>query len=565
MKKFSQFEYKRPDGDRFSETLRGLIERFSVAESADEQNSLMAEINKERNAFETMVVVGQIRHDLDTGNEFYDKENDALDQLSPVYEELKSEFYAALLASPFRSLLEDKWGTQLFQLAELQMKTYSPEVFTDLQEENKLSSSYVKLKASAAIQFQGEERNLSQMQPFVESPDRDIRLAAVTAVSGFYEANCDKFDDIYDKLVHLRHKIALKLEFKNFISLAYARLGRSDYDANMVATYRKQVHESLVPLATKLRERQASRLGLDVLQFHDESFKFLSGNAVPKGDPEWIRENGRVMYNEMSSETGEFFNFMLENELTDLVTRKGKAGGGYCTYIPDEKSPFIFSNFNGTSGDVDVMTHEAGHAFQCYRSRHFQVPEYYWPTYEACEIHSMSMEFFSWPWMKNFFIEDEKKYKFTHLAGAVLFIPYGVAVDEFQHWVYENPEVSPVERRAQWRKIEKKYLPHREYEKNSFLEQGGFWLRQGHIFQDPFYYIDYTLAQVCAMEFWGKSRIDRGKAWGDYLHLCNLGGSLSFSELVKSAGLSNPFTDGTIEKIMEPVSRWLNSIEDKEL
>ncbi len=565
MKKFSEFEYKRPDGDNFAKTVRELISRFSAADSAEEQNVLMAEINAVRNRFETMVVIGQIRHDIDTNDEFYDTENDALDELRPVYEGLKSEFYSALVSSPFRASLEKNWGEQLFELAELQMKTFDPAVLSDLQEENKLTSSYVKLKASASISFKGEKRNLSQMQPFTQSEDRTVRLAAVKAVSDFYEENCEKFDEIYDKLVHLRHSIALKLGFKSFVPLAYARLGRSDYNAGMVANYRRQVHEKIVPLATSLRERQARRLALGSLQYHDEGFQFLTGNAVPKGDPEWIKKNGQVMYNEMSPATGEFFNFMLDCELTDLVTRRGKAGGGYCEYMPDHQAPFIFSNFNGTSGDVDVLTHEAGHSFQAYRSRHFEVPEYYFPTLEACEIHSMSMEFFCWPWMENFFLEDVDKYKFSHLAGAVLFIPYGVAVDEFQHWVYENPEVSPARRRKAWRDIERKYLPHRNYGDNSFLDEGGFWFRQGHIFEDPFYYIDYTLAQVCALEFWGKSRSDFDKAWTDYLGLCDLGGSRSFSELVKSAGLRNPFADGTIGRIMEPVSKWLDSVEDDKL
>jgi len=256
---------------------------------------------------------------------------------------------------------------------------------------------------------------------------------------------------------------------------------------------------------------------------------------------------------------------MLDRGLMDLETRKGKAGGGYCSYVPAERAPFIFSNFNGTSGDVDVLTHEAGHAFQCYRSRFFELPEYHWPTYEACEIHSMSMEFFAWPWMKDFFGADVDKYLFSHLSGALLFIPYGVAVDEFQHWVYERPEASPAERNAAWRSIEEKYLPHRDYGDDGFLSSGGFWYRQGHIFEDPFYYIDYTLAQVCAFEFWAKSRTDRPKAWADYLGLCDLGGSRPFTELAAAAGLHDPFAAGTIARIVEPVAAWLDGVEDGKL
>lgn len=565
MKRFIEFQYRRPDRESFERSMREYVDRFTSAESAELQNSVMAAINRERNGFESMVAIGQVRHTIDTTDKFYDEENDALDQLAPVYEGLKSDFYRALVGSRFRPELEERWGAQLFRMAELQMKTFSPEVLSDLQAENKLASEYVKLKAGASIPFQGEERNLSQMQPFIESRDRDVRKAAVKAVSGFYESNGEKFDTIYDQLVKIRHGIALKLGFENFVPLAYARLGRSDYDAEMVANYRRQVLETIVPLATKLRERQARRIGIDSPLYHDEGLEYLTGNATPKGDPEWILENGRRMYSQMSPETKQFFDYMADRELMDLVTRKGKAGGGYCTFIPDEQAPFIFSNFNGTSGDVDVLTHEAGHAFQAYRSRGFEVPEYHFPTLEACEIHSMSMEFFAWPWMDRFFGIDVDKYRFSHIAGAILFIPYGVAVDEFQHWVYENPGATPAARRETWRAIERKYLPHRHYGEDRFLGGGGFWFRQGHIFEDPFYYIDYTLAQVCAFEFWGRSRADRPAAWQDYLHLCGLGGSLPFTGLVKEAGLRNPFADGTIRAIITPVEAWLNSIDDGRL
>ncbi len=382
---------------------------------------------------------------------------------------------------------------------------------------------------------------------------------------GFFKEKEADLDRIYDELVKVRTKIAKKLGYKNFVELAYARMKRADYDAEMVKGFRKQVLENIVPEATALRERQRKRLGLDKLYFYDEALAFNSGNAIPKGNPEWIIENGAKMYSELSPETEEFFNFMVDNELMDLVNKKGKAGGGYCTYIADYRSPFIFSNFNGTSGDIDVLTHEAGHAFQVYSSRDYELPEYHFPTFEACEIHSMSMEFFTWPWMDLFFKEDTEKYKFNHLMSALTFIPYGVTVDEFQHEVYENPDMTPAERKAKWRKIEKKYLPHRDYDGNDYLERGGFWYQQGHIFGTPFYYIDYTLAQICSLQFWKKSRENRDAAWNDYLTLCKAGGSRSFLELVELANLISPFKDGCIHSVMGPIKEYLDSVEDSKL
>ena len=560
--KFQDYKYTRPDLVKIGEEMEVLLKKFNQAETFEEQNEIMEEINKIRSNVETMGNLVYIRHSIDTQDEFYAKEQDFLDENMPLYQNIVVKFYNELVNSKFRPQLEEVWGKQLFILAELNLKTFSEEIIEDLIKENKLVTEYDKLIASAKIDFEGETRNLSQMAPFMQSKDRNIRKKAYESYIKFFEENESEFDRIYDELVKVRDTMAKKLGYENYVGLGYDRLSRSDYDADMVANYRRQVYEDLVPIVVELKDRQRKRLGLDEMKYYDEPLEYLTGNATPKGDPEWIIENGKKMYRELSKETDEFFNFMVERELMDLISKKGKMGGGYCTFISDYKSPFIFSNFNGTSGDVDVLTHEAGHAFQTYMSRHFEVPEYAFATYEASEIHSMSMEFITWPWMELFFEDEVEKYKFSHLSGAVNFIPYGVTVDEFQHFVYENPEATPEERKAKWREIEKKYLPFRDYEDNDFLNRGGYWFRQGHIFGSPFYYIDYTLAQVCAFQFWIKTRENREKAWEDYLRLCRAGGSKSFLELVELAELKNPFEDGTIKEVVKPIKEWLDNVDD---
>ena len=563
--KFNDYKYEKINIDETKEKFSNLIKSFSDAENLEEQTKYMDEIIKLRNHIDTMETLVSIRHSIDTTDEFYDKENEYVDEISPILFGFISEFYKALVNSKFRADLEKKYGKFLFDLAENTLKTFNEEIIPDLQEENRLSSKYSKLIASAKIQFDGEEKNLSEMVPYTQSKDRNVRIEASKKVAHFFKENKDKFDKIYDGLVKVRTTIAQKLGYKNYVELGYARLSRLEYDSEMVASYRKQVLENIVPLHTELRQRQAKRLGLDKLKFYDEPIKFNSGNADPHGDPEWILNHGKTMYNELSKETTEFFSFMTEKNLLDLLSKKGKMSGGYCTYIPEYKSPYIFANFNGTSHDVDVLTHEAGHAFQVYQSRGYEIPEYLWPTYEACEIHSMSMEFLTWPWMDLFFENDAEKYKFIHLSEALLFIPYGVTVDEFQHWVYENPNATPDDRRAKWLEIEKKYLPTRDYGEVDDLKEGIFWFRQGHIFNSPFYYIDYTLAQVCAFQFWIKSQENREKAWDEYLALCKLGGSKPFFELMKAANLKNPFDQGTIASVIPKIREFLESIDDMKL
>lgn len=563
--KFNEYEYEHLDLEKIKAEFSRLIESFKKAKNMKGQVAAFDEIIKLRNHIETMQTLVSIRHSVDTNDEFYDKENEYMDEISPILFGFTNNFYKTLVNSKFKDELVEKYGKFLFDLAENTLKTFSPEIIPDAQEENRLSSKYSKLIASAKIDFDGKELNLSQMVPYTQSKDRNVRIEAAKKVAQFFAENQDEFDNIYDSLVKVRTRMAQKMGYKNFVEFGYKQLSRLEYDAKMVEGYRKQVLENIVPLHTELRERQGKRLGVEKLKFYDEAIKFNSGNADPHGSPEWILNNGKTMYKELSKETDEFFTFMTENNLLDLLSKKGKMSGGYCTYIPEHKAPFIFANFNGTSHDIDVLTHEAGHAFQVYQSRGFEVPEYLWPSYEACEIHSMSMEFLTWPWMDLFFENDTDKYKFIHLSEALLFIPYGVTVDEFQHWVYENPEATPKERREKWIEIEKKYLPTRDYGEVEELKNGIFWFRQGHIFSSPFYYIDYTLAQVCAFQFWIKSRENREKAWQDYLNLCKLGGSKPFFELMKSANLKNPFEEGTLAFVIPKIKEYLDNVDDMNL
>ncbi|MFS0574904.1 M3 family oligoendopeptidase [Sporosarcina sp. 179-K 3D1 HS] len=562
---FKDYAYMRPDMVAMKKTFHDLLALFQSAGTFEEQSRIIGKINAIRRDFSTQENLVYIRASIDTNDEFYQKERDFFDEIGPEYQELETEYYRKLISTPFRKELENQWGGQLFALAENAIRSFSTEVLPLLQKENKLVSDYSKLVASAQIEFDGKTLTLAQMGPYAESADRAVRKSAMQASYSFYEKHGKRFDDIYDDLVKLRHEIATTLGFTNFVELGYVRMNRIDYDAEMVKKFRQQVKDHIVPLANQLYKRQAQRIGVNQLKFYDQALNFPSGNAVPQGDAGWIVENGKKMYAELSEETNEFFRFMVERNLMDLEAKKGKEAGGYCTFIDNYDSPFIFSNFNGTSGDIDVLTHEAGHAFQVYSSRSIGIPEYLWPTYESAEIHSMSMEFFTWPWMELFFKEQTDKYKFVHLSGALLFLPYGVAVDEFQHVVYENPMMTPTERKKAWKKIEKVYLPNRDYDGHPFLESGAVWQRQAHIYSSPFYYIDYTLAQICALQFWKRSMENREEAWQDYVHLCKLGGSKSFTSLVSEANLMSPFDDGCVESVIGVIEQWLDSIDDEAL
>jgi len=557
--RFSEFVYKRPDLEQFKVDFEKTVADLRKAKTFQEADLIVKQLNKMREDFSTTSSICMIRYCMNTNDEFYKAEKDFFDTATPVVEGLTTLFYRTLLDSNFRDDLEKIYGKQLFNIASLTVKTFKPEILDDLVEENKLSTQYAQLVSSARISFKGKKMTIPQLRAFMISKERNERKEAAEALYSFFSANEEKSDQIYDRLVRLRTEIARKLGYVSFTQLGYDRLTRSDYNEKMVEKLREAIKRYIVPVVAKLREKQAEHLELKKLKYYDLSVILKQGNPKPQGDEDEIVLKAREMYAEMSQQTDEFFSFMLQNELMDLKARDGKYPGGFCHFVPNYRSPFIFANFNGTEHDVEVLTHEAGHAFQVFRSRNFDIPEYHWPTLEACEIHSMGMEFFAWPWMHLFYKEQAEKAKLVHLWGALNFIPYGTCVDEFQHLVYENPDMTPRERRKIWRDIEKTYMPEIDYDGNQFLENGGRWHQQMHIFENPFYYIDYVLAQICAFQFWIRSRSDFRSAFTDYVKLCDVGGSLPFTELLKVSKLSSPFEDESIRTVAEEVYCWINS------
>ena len=461
--KYSQMHYIRPDIAEVEKEMRELINKFINAASFVEADQLMNSINIIRNEFDSMKIIAFINYSNDTNNKNFIAEQDYFDNNYPLFNDFVFNYYKALTGSSFKKELTEKYGNHLFEIADISLKSFCHEIIEDMQKENHLCSEYVKLKASAKINFDGKILNLQELEPYMESVDRDIRHKAFIAYWKFFDDNSKVLDEIFDKLVYLRHDMAIKMGYKNYKELGYARMKRMYYNEIMVTWFRKDIKKYIVPLAEKLRVKQSKRLGFDKLMVYDLFLQFISGNATPKGDPVWVVEKGKIMYDELSAETREFYDFMFDNELMNVFSRKGKADMGYCEYIPKYKSPYIFANMNGTDDDITVLTHEAGHAFQAYESRNFHFKEYTEPTMETAEIHSMSMEFLTYPWMNLFFENETDKFKFSHLNGTVNFLPYGVMVDEFQHWVYENPSAKPSERNTKWRELEKIYMPHLNY------------------------------------------------------------------------------------------------------
>lgn len=557
---FKDYKYERINLDEVKDKYGALLDELSKASSPETFKDVFDKINVYRGHILTMYTLVTVRHSIDNSDKFYDEENEYWSNTMPLIQVYENKLFRLLNDCTFKDKLNIPHT--LFKMAEFSIKAFNEDIISDLQEENKTANEYDKLKASAKIEFNGEIHNLASISPLMNSDDRDVRKNATKAYIKWFEDNEEAIDDIFDRLVHIRDNMAKKLGYKNYVELGYLRMNRFDYDEKMVENYRNQVIQEIVPIATKINNLQAKRIGVDKLECYDVKYEFKDGNPKPIGDTKTKVDAALKMYSSMSNKTKEYFETMVDNQLFDLETKPNKQMGGYCTPVFDYRVPFIFSNFNGTSGDVNVLTHEAGHGLQAYISmKNIDVPDLAFPTYETCEIHSMSMEFFAFPYLSNFFNDkDVKKYKYEELAGALTFLPYGCLVDHFQHEIYKNPNMTKEERKATWRKLEKIYKPDTSYEGFDLLERGGYFYRQSHIFDSPFYYIDYTLAQVCALQFFNRVLNNDKEAFNDYLKICEVGGTLTFTEVVKLANLKVPFEDGCLSSISKSMEDELDKL-----
>jgi len=549
MVKFSEMTYRHPDIESLKNALTKATGKVVGAKSYEEVKEAYFEIQRLKDEAETLFTIASIRNTMNTEDEFYDKEMLKLQEEYANLIPFENAWEKALTESPFRKAFEEEYGSQLFKLMDASLMTQDERIVPEKIREGELVQEYSKTAAQATVEFKGEKCNFYGLLKHMESTDRTERKGAFKAWAKLYEEISPKLDDQYSQLVELRDRAAKKMGFESYTDMAYLENDRFDYTQEDTAHFRKQILETVTPAVARIHERQRERLGVDKLRYYDEALKFPEGNARPIGNMRELVDKALEMYREMSVETGEYFDFMKKYELFDLETRPGKHMGGYMTALPSYKAPFIFSNFNGTSADVDVLTHEAGHAFEGYMAmRNISVSKLYMSTSEINEVHSMSMEHFAYPWMRSFFGDNAEKYRTAHLIGAIECIPYLVSVDEFQHRVYAKPEMDAKGRRSVWREIEQKYMPWRDYDGNAFMEEGGFWMQKQHIFMYPFYYIEYALAQICAFQYYGRMKEDREKAWSDYIRLCKAGGTKGYFELLDIGNLLNPFEDGTVEK-----------------
>ncbi len=542
-----------------------LLERIPTAEASvgsEEWLDLYADLNA-LNSF-----VGsessRINHSLNkemTNPEREETEKYQREHVQPAADEANSKFLGAILTSKHKSAIGERYGKHLLDVIEVMQEPLAT-VNSDLRVKvGELSTKYDKILSQAEVTIGGELMTLAKARNFLSSENEATRKEAFIAQRRWFIDHRDEIATIFDEMVKLRDEMGRNLGHKNFIPLAYKAMGRTDYGIEQAKKFRELIRKYIVPVQTSLFEARAKRLGYDKLKPWDTGYDpaFTLPSGIAPVDTQI--EKAQRVFDQLSPLLGQHFTRMRNEGLIDLENRKGKRAGAYCTTFSDEGRVAILCNSTGDSDDVGTLTHEMGHAFQGWESQVIESVDLQSPTYDACEIHSMGMEYLSMRHMNEFFNDElTAKFRRNRWRDGVEIMCYIAIVDEFQHWVYENPSATPDERDTAWNKIWDIYKPGIDWSSAEEYKSAR-WYMQGHIFGMPFYYIDYAIAEIGAMQLALMDAQDHDKTIEAYLKLCRIGGTMSVLDIFKSVGMRTPFDESLIKDLMAHATKVLSDEE----
>ena len=556
---FASLPYQRADLKSIDEQLRRARLRIRLAMKPESAIRAVADAQKALIDYEQASVLAQIRHDMQTADAFYLQEIDFYNQANPQIAQMKQAFYHAMRVSRYHHEIKEAYGEHIFRKSTFMEETIQPIVLQDIARENKLVSQYEQLMSEACVSLGGRTYSFEQLAPLLQSSDRLTRQTAWQARTDWLTKHHERLDETYDQLVRLRTRLSQKLHFENFVPVGYKRMERFDYHVSEVTVVRELVKRYIVPLTHEIRRLQKKRLGLDPMFAYDLPCLFPAGNPRTVCDPSEVPQLMANVMADISGERPSVLAQMINSGYVDDQARPGKGQGAYCQFLHEPGLPFILQNAAGTADDVFVLAHEAGHAYAAAASLpQMKILDCHQPSLDVCEIHSTAMEYLIYPYLERFFGQMAEQVSLMHMTKALLFLPYGCMVDEYQESVYQQPDMTPDQRHALWRELERVYQPDNLYDQDPFFNKGGAWQLKGHIYSDPFYYIDYVLAQLVALDIWQKSTLDHGEAFRYYNELCQLGGNATFSESLKIAGLPSPFNPDMIKRLAYTVCDYLS-------
>ncbi len=478
-------------------------------------------------------------------------------KLKPAQNALRSKY----LDSPHRSALPGERYQVYDRSQENRRQLYREANIPRETELSELEQQYQKIIGAMTVTFHDKEYTPSQMAPFLEEPDRETRQEAWELVAARRLADADKLDELFDRMLKLRVAIANEAGFDSYTEYAYRSRERFDYGVEQAVAFQEAIERVVVPLAKGLQEERRKSLNVDTLRPWDLAVDPLGRAPLrPFDDPEKLAEGTRTIFEKVDPELAEQFRFLHDHALLDLANRKGKAPGGYQTTLEDDRLPFIFMNAVGIDGDLRTLLHEGGHAFHSLACRGESLAAYREAPIEFCEVASMSMELLGARDTKVFYEEADAERSYRHLLEEIILIlPWIATVDAFQHWIYANPNHKHSERRKAWTGLLDRFggivdwTGHQDAREHS-------WHRQLHIFLYPFYYIEYGIAQLGALQIWRRSLEDRAAAVDGYRNALSLGGSRPLPELFEAAGIRFDFSQETLSPLIDAVRAELSRL-----
>ena len=443
-----------------------------------------------------------------------------------------------------------------------------------MTEAAKLENEYDKVTGGLKALWEGEEKNLSQLSFFLNDKDRAVRQRAWQAVADLWLGQRETLNGIYTDLLTLRQKIAQNADLPDYRTYAFRNMGRFDYTPEDCLTFHKAIETAVVPALHRILERKKQRLGYDQLRPWDwvpEKGMLVDDST---GDPlrpyqgqEALVQHTLNIFNQLDPQLSRYFATMAEDGLLDLDTRAGKALGGYCSELPLRKRPFIFMNGVGSHDDVQTMLHEAGHAFHVFETANLPLVWQTEPPMEFCEVASMSMELLAAPYLSThhggFYTSPQAaRARIEHLEGIIAFLPYMAVVDAFQHWVYTHPNEAADANNCDtaWEDLWTRFIPNMDWAGQEESRKTG-WHRKLHIFSAPFYYIEYGMAQVGALQVWRNSLQDRSQTLDAYRKALSLGGTLTLPELFAAAGAEFRFDTAMLTELVTLIEETTAELE----
>lgn len=485
-----------------------------------------------------------------------------VEQIEPALKPRRFAVAKAYLSHPLRRSLPAARYQVFDRDTELLVELYRDENVPLETEEAKLGNEYNKLSGALTVEFRGEEKTLVAMGRYQEEPDRAVREEAWRAVADRRLKETDRFDEFFDGLISLRGRMAANAGFANYRDYAFRSRGRFDYGPADCEQFHEAIEAEVMPVLRELQARRRQQLGVATLRPWDLSVDPLNRPPLrPFADTAAMERGSQTIFDRLDPELAKGFQTMRDLRLLDLANRKGKAPGGYQSTLGESRLPFIFMNAVGVQRDVETILHEAGHAFHALAARDEPLYAYRGAPIEFCEVASMAMELLGAPHLDVFYPEAEaKRARRVHLEGIIGTFPWIATVDAFQHWVYTRPGHSRAERATAWLGLMDRFGGEVDWSgvegSRSYL-----WHKQLHIFLYPFYYIEYGIAQLGALQVWANSARDPAAALADYKAGLALGGARPLPELFARAGCRFDFSRETLRPLTERVRQELAKLD----